>query len=77
MRKNKIAILMVIITVAVMIAPASAYFAGQNVETKAERMVDIAEEALERIMDLKVTVETDTSDPTIMELLEDAELDDD
>jgi len=28
LRKNKIAILMILVTVAVMIAPASAYFAG-------------------------------------------------
>ncbi|MFZ7136801.1 MAG: hypothetical protein ACOWW1_00045 [archaeon] len=74
MRKNKIAILMVLITVAVMIAPASAYFAGQDVETKAERMVDIAEDALERIMELKETVETDPNTPSISELLTDAGL---
>ena len=72
MKNNKIAILMIIITVAVMIAPASAYFSSQNVETKAERMVTIAENALEAVMDLAQTVESNT---TIMGLLVVAELD--
>ncbi len=71
MRKNKLAILMVLLTVAVMIVPASAYVAGQNVETKAERMVDIAEEALERVMDLAETIDTNQ---TIIDLLTDAGL---
>ncbi|MEJ2243897.1 MAG: hypothetical protein P8X87_05095 [Candidatus Bathyarchaeota archaeon] len=71
MRKNKIAILMILVTVAVMIAPASAYFAGQTVKTKAERMVEIADGALERVMDLAETV--DTND-TIVDLLTSAGL---
>jgi tetratricopeptide (TPR) repeat protein len=71
MRKNKIAILMILVTVAIMIAPASAYFAGQNIETKAERMVEIAEEALERVTDLAETVDTNV---TIIDLLTDAGL---
>jgi signal transduction histidine kinase len=73
-KTKKIAIFMILVTVAVMIAPASAYFSGQNVETKAERMVSIAEQALERVNELIVTTE---NNETVMLLLQDAELDDD
>lgn len=68
---------MILITVAIMIAPASAYFGGQNVEVKAENMVDIAENALEAVMDLVETVETDTNTPTMKEMIETAGLVDD
>lgn len=68
---------MIFITVAVMIAPASAYFSGQNIQTKAEKMVDIAENALEAVMDRVETVEADTNTPTMIELIKDAGLIDD
>ena len=57
---------MILVTVTVMIAPASAYFAGQTVETKAERIVEIADGTLERVMDLTEII--DTND-TIVDLL--------
>ncbi len=64
---------MILLTVAIMIAPASAYFSGQNVETKAEKMVEIAENALERVNEVVETTEANT---TIMDLIIAAELDD-
>ncbi|MDG6222946.1 MAG: hypothetical protein QCH99_06785 [Candidatus Bathyarchaeota archaeon] len=74
MRTKKIAILMILVTVAVMVAPASAYFSAQNVETKAERMVNIAENASDAVLDL---IQTTEANDTIMELIVAAELDDD
>jgi len=68
---------MILVTVAVMIAPASAYFSSQNVETKAEKMVDIAENALDAVMNIVETVEADTNDPSMLELITDAGLIDD
>lgn len=64
---------MILLTVTVMIAPASAYFSSQNLETKAEKMVEIAENALERVMEV---VETTQANTTIMDLIVAAELDD-
>ena len=63
---------MILITVAVMVAPASAYISGQNVEAKAENMVDIAENALKAVMDC---VETTEANSTIIELIIVADLD--
>jgi hypothetical protein len=72
MKTNKIAILMIIVTVIAFAAPASAYFSAQNIETKAERMVDIASEARDTVMDLVALVE---ADPNAMDLITGAELD--
>lgn len=74
MKTSKIAALMVFVIAIATIAPASAYFSSQNVETKAERMVEVADEALERVMDLVETVESDIS---IMDLITGAGLDGD
>ena len=63
---------MIVVTVIAFAAPASAYFSSQNIETKAERMVDIAGEARYTVMDLVALVE---ADPTAMELITGAELD--
>jgi len=63
---------MIVVTVIAFAAPASAYFSSQNIETKAERMVDIASEARYTVMDLVALVEADTN---AMELITGAELD--
>ncbi len=55
-----------------MAAPASAYFSSQSIETKAERMVEIADEARDRVLDLVALVE---ADETAMENITDAGLD--
>ena len=72
MKTSKIAILAILVTVIVMAAPASAYITSQNIETKAERMVEIADEARDTVMDLVALVEANT---TAMQLIKDAELD--
>ena len=72
MKTTKIAILMIVVTVIAFAAPASAYFSSQNIETKAERMVDIADGARDRVLELVDLIE---ADPTAMELITDAELD--
>ena len=74
MRARKIAILAILVTVIVMAAPASAYVMSQNIETKAERMVEIADGARETVMDLVALVEDNT---TIKQLILDADLDED
>ncbi|PVX24124.1 MAG: hypothetical protein CW691_08540 [Candidatus Bathyarchaeum sp.] len=71
MKTSKISILAILVTLIVMAAPASAYITSQNIETKADRMVDIADQALNTIMDLVETVE---SDPDTMQAIEDAVL---
>ena len=63
---------MILVTVIAMAAPASAYFSSQSLETKAERMVEIADGARDRVFDLVDIVEADT---TAMELIIDAGLD--
>jgi len=65
---------MIMLTVAVLVVPASAYFSSQNVETKAERMVEIADAALEKVIAL---VDTAESNDTIWVLITDAGLDGD
>ena len=65
-------ILTILVTIIVMAAPASAYLSSQNIETKAERMVDIADGARDRVLELVDLIE---ADPTAMELITDAELD--
>jgi len=71
LKTSKIAILAILVTVIVMAAPASAYITSQNIETKAERMVEIADEARETVMDLVALVEANT---TAKQLIKDAEL---
>jgi len=73
MKTTKIAILMIVVTVIAFAAPASAYFSSQNIETKAERMVDIAGEARDTVTDLVASVEANA---TAMQLIIDAELED-
>jgi len=72
MKTSRIAVLMILVAVIAMAAPASAYFSSQSLETKAERMVEIAEEAQEKVLNLVDIVE---SNATVMELIIDAELD--
>jgi len=72
LKTSKIAILAILVTVIVMAAPASAYITSQNIETKAERMVEIADEARETVMDLVALVEANA---TAMQLIKDADLD--
>ena len=73
MKTTKIAILMIVVTVIAFAAPASAYFSSQNIETKAERMVNIAGEARDTVTDLVALVE---AKPIAMQqLIIDAELD--
>ena len=55
-----------------MAAPASAYFSSQSIETKAERIVEIADGARDRVLDLVVLVE---ADETAIENITDAGLD--
>jgi len=74
MKASKIAILAILVTVIVMAAPASAYVMSQNIETKAERMVEIADGARETVMDLVALVEDNT---TAKQLILDADLDED
>ncbi|MBN1785053.1 MAG: hypothetical protein JW815_04895 [Candidatus Bathyarchaeota archaeon] len=57
MKQSKLAIVAILITVVAMVAPASAYIGSQNIETKAERMVDIAYDAQETIMGIVARVE--------------------
>jgi hypothetical protein len=73
LKRSKIAILMVAIAILAMAAPASAYFSSQNIETKAERMVDIADEARDIVMNLADRIEANA---TAMQLIIDSELDD-
>lgn len=74
MKASKIAILAILVTVIVMAAPASAYVMSQNIETKAERMVEIADGARDIVMDLVALVEDNT---TAKQLILDADLDED
>ena len=57
MKRSKLAIVAILVTIAVMVAPASAFITSQNVETKAERMVDIAFGAQETIMGIVDRIE--------------------
>ncbi len=72
MKTSRIAILTILVTIIVMAAPASAYISSQSLETKAERMVDIADGAQDRVMDLVALVEANA---TAMQLIKDADLD--
>jgi hypothetical protein len=72
LKQSKIAILMIAIAIIAMAAPASAYFTSQNIETKAERIVGIADEARHTVMNLADRIE---SNATTMQLIIDAGLD--
>jgi hypothetical protein len=72
MKISKILILTILVTIIVMAAPASAYFSSQSIDTKAERIVEIAGEARDRVLDLVALVE---ADETAMEKITDAGLD--
>ena len=72
MKRSKFAIVAILITIVAMVAPASAFIGSQNIETKAERMVDIAYSAQETIMGIVTRVEDST---TAYELLLAADLD--
>jgi tetratricopeptide (TPR) repeat protein len=65
---------MILVTVIAMATPASAYFSSQSLETKAERMVEIADGARETVMDLVALVEADA---TAKQLILDSDLDED
>ena len=71
MKRSKFAIVAILITVVAMVAPASAFIGSQNIETKAERMVDIASSAQQTILDIATRVESDT---TASDLLETSDL---
>ncbi len=73
MKTSKILVLTILVTIIVMAAPASAYFSSQSIETKAERMVEIADGALDSVLDLVDLVE---ADETALEKITDAGLDD-
>ena len=72
MKQNKLAILTILVTIVAMAAPASAVIGSQNIETKAERMVDIAYRAQETIIGVVAQVE---GDATAYQMLLDANLD--
>jgi hypothetical protein len=72
MKIRRIAVLIFLATVIAMATPASAYFSSQSLETKAERMVEIAAGAQDRVFDLVDIVEANT---TAMELIINAGLD--
>jgi len=65
-KTSRIAVLIILVTVIAMAAPASAYFSSQSLETKAERMVEIADTARDRVLDLVDIVEANT---TAMDLI--------
>ncbi|MCW4014985.1 MAG: hypothetical protein NWF06_01305 [Candidatus Bathyarchaeota archaeon] len=71
MKKSKTAILMILVTIIALAAPVSAYVSTQNIDRKAERMVDIADQALETVMDLVATIEADND---AMQAIADADL---
>ena len=74
LKRSKIAILAILVTIIVMAAPASAYITSQNIETKAERMVEIATNAQETVVDIVAFV---TADTEAMNLIETAGLETD
>jgi len=58
-KTSRIAVLMILVAVIAMAAPASAYFSSQSLETKAERVVEIADGARDSVFDLVDIVEAD------------------
>ena len=61
MKRSKFAIVAILITIVAMVAPASAFIGSQNIETKAERMVDIAYDAQDTVMDIVAQLEANTT----------------
>ncbi|TRO54483.1 hypothetical protein E2P63_01165 [Candidatus Bathyarchaeota archaeon] len=57
MKRSKFSIVVILLTIVAFTAPASAIITAQNIEIKAERMVDIAYDAREIIMDIVAQVE--------------------
>jgi tetratricopeptide (TPR) repeat protein len=72
LKRSKMAILAILLSVIVIAAPASAFITSQNTETKAERMVEVAANAQEAVMEIVAQVEANT---TAWQMLLDADLD--
>ena len=72
MKRSKLTVAAILLTIIALAAPTSAVIAAQNIETKAERMVDIAYNAQETIMGIVTRVEDST---TAYDLLLAADLD--
>ena len=72
MKINKMTVLTILAIVLITVAPASAYFSTQSVETKAERMTEIAENAREKALNSVSLVQ---ADETAMSKIIDAGLD--
>ena len=70
MKRSKFAIVAILITVVAMVAPASAFIGSQNIETKAERMYEIACSAQETVNGIIARVEVDE---TISALLDESD----
>jgi len=72
MKKSRIAVLTILVAIIAMAAPVSAYFSSQSLDTKAERMVEIADGARNSVLELVDIVEADT---TSMDMITSAGLD--
>jgi tetratricopeptide (TPR) repeat protein len=72
MKKSRIAVLTILVAIIAMAAPVSAYFSSQSLDTRAERIVEIADGARDSVLDLVDIVEADT---TAMDLITSAGLD--
>jgi hypothetical protein len=72
MKRSKLTVAAILLTIIALAAPTSAVIAAQNIETKAERMIDIAYAAQETIMGIVTRVEANT---TAYDLLLAADLD--
>ena len=72
MKNNKIAVLAILVVILIMAAPVSAYFSSQSIDTKAERMIEIAEDAREKVL---VLISSVVSDEAAMENITEAGLD--
>ena len=57
MKRSKLAIVAILLTIVALAAPVSAFIGSQNIETKAERMVEIAYDAQETIMGIVTRIE--------------------
>jgi len=73
MKRNKILALMAMLTIVVMAVPVSAHFPAQTEETRAELMVQIADGARNKVLELAALVESDSE---AMEQIVNAGLDD-
>ncbi|MGD2066346.1 MAG: hypothetical protein PVI43_04150 [Candidatus Bathyarchaeota archaeon] len=72
MKRSKTTILAIVLAIIVMAAPASALLGSQNIETKAEIMVEIAYGAQETVMGIVTRLEDNS---TAYQMLLDADLD--